>query len=83
MMKFPFLLLAAKWDNDEEAVVYGQNDIDASDDDVDTRETDFDSKGHGNFNQDEEETFQTDDQVQGFVGGNDDEDSFRDNKVQW
>ena len=82
MMKFPFLLLAAKWDNDEEAVVYGQNDIDASDDDVDTRETDCNSKGPGNFNQDQAETFQKDDIVQGFVGGNDDEDSFRDNNVQ-
>ena len=63
--------------------MYGQQDIDASDDDVDTRETDCNSKGPGNFNQDEEDTFQNDDQVQGFGGGKDDEDSFQDNKVQW
>ena len=79
----PIPTSSAKLDNDEEPVVYGQNDIDASDDDADTRETDFNSKGRRNFNQDEGETFQNDDQVQGFGGGNDDEDSFGGNKVQW
>jgi hypothetical protein len=54
----PIPTTSAKWDNDEEPVVFGQKVNDASDDDVDTRETDFNSKGHGNFNQYEVETFQ-------------------------
>ena len=60
----PIPTSAAKWDNDEEPAVYGQHDIDVSNYDDDTRETDFDSKGYGNFNQNEEETFQKDDLVE-------------------
>ena len=62
----------AKWDNHEGPVVYG-HDTDASDDDVDLR------------GKDEIETFDKDDLVHGFVGENDDEDSFRINinKVPW
>ena len=79
----PIPTSSAKWDDTEEPVAFGKNDSDASDHDVDTSETDFSSKGHGNFNQDEVEAFQNDDQVQGFVGGNDGEDSFGGDKVQW